>query len=346
MTFEETALGLYADIVERERIECDMHVTRAFDICMTKEGAESAKLDYQARLAASPASIKQGNVRPVHDPVELQEITGVKGGLWGASYPAGHLWPYKLATARESLFVQRHSLTRLVIRLALGNGLNLQTYTPVRSLARSEADPSRWTVETARGSISTSSVVIATNAYTSSVLPEMRSKIIPVRGTVCSITPPASHLSGMLPGPLKYTYGIRFGTGEVDYMIPRQGRGGIPGRGDHSIILGGAKGCFLKDTNTWYNNKRDDLEMPGARKYFQGYMNKHFVGWGKTESGNVDRVWSGGRSFYYILTMFGRLIFESWAILTTCYHMWASIPSGLVCSYAPGSPVTVSRELT
>ena len=101
MTFEETALGLYADIVERERIECDMHVTRAFDICMTKEGAESAKLDYQARLAASPASIKQGNVRPVHDPVELRELTGVRGGLWGASYPAGHLWPYKLATARE-----------------------------------------------------------------------------------------------------------------------------------------------------------------------------------------------------------------------------------------------------
>lgn len=79
-------------------------------------------------------------------------------------------------------------------------------------------------------------------------------------------------------------------------MIPRQGRGNVPGRGDHSIILGGAKGCFLKDTDEWYNNKRDDLEMPGVRKYFQGYMSKYFAGWGKTESGNVDRVWSGGES--------------------------------------------------
>jgi hypothetical protein len=78
-----------------------MHVTRAFDICMTKEGAESASLDYQARLAASPGSIQRGDVRVLSDPVELESVTGIKGGLWGASYPAGHLWPYKLATARE-----------------------------------------------------------------------------------------------------------------------------------------------------------------------------------------------------------------------------------------------------
>lgn len=101
MTFEENALGLYADIVERERIDCDMRVTRAFDICMTKEGAEAAKLDYQARLAASSASVEQGDVRPVSDPGKLEKITGIRGGLWGASYPAGHLWPYKLATACE-----------------------------------------------------------------------------------------------------------------------------------------------------------------------------------------------------------------------------------------------------
>lgn len=101
MSFEEAALGQYAEIVQREGIDCDMHVTRAFDICMTKDGAEAAKSDFQARSAAFPESMKKGNVQEVADPAKLEKITGIKGGYWGASYPAGHLWPYKLATGRE-----------------------------------------------------------------------------------------------------------------------------------------------------------------------------------------------------------------------------------------------------
>lgn len=77
-------------------------------------------------------------------------------------------------------------------------------------------------------------------------------------------------------------------------MIPRQGRGRVSGRGDRSIILGGAKGCFLNDIDIWYDNKHDDEEMPGVKKYFEGFMEKHFVGWKGNERGNVDHVWSGG----------------------------------------------------
>lgn len=77
-------------------------------------------------------------------------------------------------------------------------------------------------------------------------------------------------------------------------MIPRQGRGSIPGRGDQSLILGGAKGCFLSSPDEWYDNKYDNEEMPGVRKYFEQYMAKHFIGWNGNERGNVDHVWSGG----------------------------------------------------
>jgi hypothetical protein len=83
-------------------------------------------------------------------------------------------------------------------------------------------------------------------------------------------------------------------VGDVDYMISRQGRRGISGAGDQSIILGGAKSVFLDKHEQWYDNINDDEEMPGVRRYFEGAMKRMFVGWDGNEHGNVDRVWTGG----------------------------------------------------
>jgi glycine/D-amino acid oxidase-like deaminating enzyme len=165
----------------------------------------------------------------------------------------------------------------------------LQTYTPATELKRS-SDGS-WIVKTPRGEIRTPLVLATTNAYTGSILPDFKKKIIPVRGTASSITPPPSHSFFGVPGPLRYTYGFRHGVGDVDYMIARQGHK-TPGRGDKSIILGGAKGTFLKDHELWYNNINDDQLMPKARDYFENFMQPRFVGWNGDEK-NVDTVWSG-----------------------------------------------------
>lgn len=167
--------------------------------------------------------------------------------------------------------------------------MNLQTYTPVTSIE--SKTPTHSIVKTSRGDISATLVIAASNAYTASFLPDFRSKIIPIRGTASSIRPAQSHSLAGNPGPLKYTYGFRHGTGDVDYLIPRQGRT-ISGRGDNSIILGGAKSTFLKHHERWYNNINDNEEMPGARKYFEDFMPKNFVGW-NGDAGNVEKVWSG-----------------------------------------------------
>lgn len=168
--------------------------------------------------------------------------------------------------------------------------MNLQTYTPAIGL---EKDGELWKVQTERGSIKAPLVVVSTNAYTSSVLPEFKDLIIPVRGTACSVTPPEGHQLGGLPGPFRYSYGFRYGQGEVDYMIPRQGRGRVPGVGDRSLILGGAKGAYLNDLGKWYNNKNDNEIIPGSEDYFKGYLQKVFKEW-KGDETNVDRVWTGG----------------------------------------------------
>lgn len=174
--------------------------------------------------------------------------------------------------------------------------MNLQTYTPATGLDPSTADPNRWIVHTARGDIDTKIVIVTTNAYTSSMLPEFKEKIVPVRGTACSITPAESHSPAGVRGTIPYSYGFRHATGDTDYMIARQG-GPVTGRGDRSIILGGAKSMFLKDEKLWYNNIHDDEEMPGARKYFERFMKKHFADWNGNSRGNVDLVWSGGEWF-------------------------------------------------
>ncbi|WWC87051.1 uncharacterized protein L201_001936 [Kwoniella dendrophila CBS 6074] len=280
LSFEASALKQYADIVTKEDISCDMNVTRAFDICFKQDDAIEAKKDFEARIKDFPNYVKEQDIRTVDDPKELEMLTGVKGGYYGASYPAGHLWPYKLATS--------------LIRISIGKGLNLQTHTPVLSTRESKFHSGKWEVRTDRGIITCSQIVIASNAYTSGFLPEFKDLIFPVRGTVSSITPSKNFQKGSLPGPLKYTYGFRHGKGEVDYMIPRQGRGRIPGLGNQSIILGGSKGTYLKDLNQWYNNKNDNQQLPGAENYFKNFMKNYFIGWNDgNENGNVDKVWSG-----------------------------------------------------
>ncbi|KAK7754730.1 hypothetical protein SLS62_003288 [Diatrype stigma] len=105
---------------------------------------------------------------------------------------AASLWPYKLVA-----FV----LERL---LAAGR-FNLQTKTPVTGLSSSPSpSPSLrqttaaaapaanllWTAHTPRGSVTAPRVLLATNAYTSHLLPPFADLIVPVRGQVSSLKPP------------------------------------------------------------------------------------------------------------------------------------------------------------
>ena len=95
--FEEAALRHYVEIVEREKIDCDLHVTRAFDCLFDKEDAEGARLDFEARAKHHPEAVKRADLRLTDD---LETQGHVKGSVWSANFPAGHLWPYKLATSR------------------------------------------------------------------------------------------------------------------------------------------------------------------------------------------------------------------------------------------------------
>lgn len=269
--------------------------------------AAAGRQAFYERRKDFPLSIVAGGLEEISDPQALEKLSGMKGGKWGITYPAGHLWPYKLAAGRASIPVvsvfPRAKATDCsvsfpslpVAKVNLKAGLNLQTHTPVQSITPATSSSVLWTVNTSRGGLQARTLIIATNGYTSGILPDFKNKIFPVRGTACSITPPASHSIGSLPGPFRMSYGLRFGKGQSDYMIPRQGRGRISGKGDKSLILGGAKGLFQHDEKVWYDSNRDDQQIEGARKYFEEYGRKHFVGW-SGDGSEVDHVWTGSQS--------------------------------------------------
>lgn len=209
-------------------------------------------------------------------------------------HTASRLWPYKLIV---------HMLKR-----AVSQGANLQTHTPVSKISESRDSEGYWTVSTPRGSIKARSVVVASNAYTSGIVPEYKDIITPVRGMCSRIVVPKPPTR-----PINSSYLLRFNAGDFDYLIPRP---------DGSIVVGGGQSTYLKDQSSWLNNFDDSKMIEAATKYFDGYMQRHFQGYENTGA-YTERVWSGGLwstylSNTYLMTVLltNEVDSQSWASQT------------------------------
>lgn len=165
-----------------------------------------------------------------------------------------------------------------LLQRAVERGVNLQTNTPMESVSDEPNSDGRWTVTTSRGPIEAYKVVFATNGYTSALIPELKDRIVPVRGLCCRIVSPKSH-----PPSLLTTSTIRFNDHEYDYLIPRA---------DGSIVVGGARRDYYTKLNEWFNCYDDSDLIEPAKSYFDGYMQRHFVGW-EHSAAYVDQIWTG-----------------------------------------------------
>ncbi|KAI1039728.1 hypothetical protein LB505_012049 [Fusarium chuoi] len=150
----------------------------------------------------------------------------------------------------------------------------------VVSVSETQDATGQWTLSTSRGEVRARKVVFATNAYTGSLLPEYKSKIIPYRAICSRIKTPGPHPL------LNNTYALRFSDWNFDYLIPRL---------DGSIIVGGARDAYIRSVDSWYGNVDDTQVIDEARSYFDGYMQKHFHGW-EDSGAYVDDIWTGSKS--------------------------------------------------
>lgn len=160
------------------------------------------------------------------DAERLKELRVV--GAAGAVYQtcAAKCWPYKLVAWILEELIREEEVAR---QASDGETLfNLQTNTPVTALQR--LDDGSWTVQTPRGHVRAKNVLLATNAYTSHLLPHMVELIVPVRGQVSALARPSNGVQ------LQHSYGwIDHGGGD-NYLIHRdEGDDGGP------LIFGGER---------------------------------------------------------------------------------------------------------
>ena len=138
---------------------------------------------------------------------------------------AAKLSPYKL-------------VSWILETLIKGFKLNLQTNTPVLDISRPNPSYTEWSVNTPRGTILTSHVHLAINAYTSRLSPQFSELIIPVRGQMSALSSPTL----LLDRPLKHTYSF-IGTMQQakiqdDYLIQRPV---TEAKADGQLMFGGGR---------------------------------------------------------------------------------------------------------
>lgn len=168
-----------------------------------------------------------------------------------------------------------------LLDIVVKRGANLQTHTPVTDISEKPLPDDRWLVTTERGSVRAKKVILATNGYTPKLAPQFEHHIVPVRGICSRIVVPEGRVAPFLP----QTYSVRQGPGMYDYLIPRN---------DGSIVVGGAKSKFWTDRSHWYNVSDDSKLIEPAKDYFDGLMQRTFIGW-EDSGAKVDKVWTGSK---------------------------------------------------
>ena len=107
---------------------------------------------------------------------KAKEAFGLKNVVGAGVGPGSAVFPYRLWTGIWSLLLDGYR-----------DRLSIETFTPALKVSEAsvvEGTSNRYLVRTPRGEIKTTHVVYCTNAFTSHLLPSLRGKLFPYRGTM------------------------------------------------------------------------------------------------------------------------------------------------------------------
>ncbi|RCI09166.1 hypothetical protein L249_1505 [Ophiocordyceps polyrhachis-furcata BCC 54312] len=218
--FELATHDMLAELVGKEGIACDWHEVGGVHALLTAAELEAART--QIRRLEGQADLRDKAVL-VEDREALRELRlgeAVVGAV--VQKVAATCWPYKLVAAvLESLLEKDDGM------------MNLQTGTPVR------------------GDLSAPDVVLATNGYTSYLVPGMADLIVPVQGQVCALRPPSDDAE-----ELKHSHSW-LPTASDDYLMQRPGSKGL-------LIFGGER-CSVPGGRIGISHDDDVDPVIGAR---------------------------------------------------------------------------------
>ncbi|KAJ6592795.1 DAO-domain-containing protein [Mycena capillaripes] len=262
------------EFVGKEKVDCDLWVGDTLDVAMSEEVASKAAAVFEAYKAYGG---KVDHVSYISDPAEAEKVSRLKGAkaLW--AWKASTLYPWKLVAH--------------IMKICLNKGANLQTWTPVTSVTASAETPGLWDVNTARGAISTPTVVYATNAYTSSVLPAFAKYIQPTAHMCNKVVPPRAFAGGKA---LQNSYGVLAAGGGLYSINPRCSADGIVLFGGSNPNQGQLKAYLDADPNRLFDDSLSNFKPVTAA--VEDLTSASFEGWidGLPAPGvGTEYSWSG-----------------------------------------------------
>lgn len=236
--FEIKNVAAVKSYIEENNVDCEWRSVTGCRTFWTKSTFEAAQTEINKLYKSHPEIAKQVTVST--DPKVLK-ANRVKPECSGVTLTqgAGQLWPYKYVTF-------------IVEKLVREGKLNVQTHTPVLEIEG-------HSVNTSRGTIEAKQIILATNGYTSHLLPEFQSLIVPVRCEMSALHPPTQD---RLPN----SYGmVAFGDGNPehdDYLVQRPF---YNGRGGHLMFGGGRSQAMYNCVGI----TDDDIVDPGEADYLR-----------------------------------------------------------------------------
>ncbi|OJJ46865.1 hypothetical protein ASPZODRAFT_24961 [Penicilliopsis zonata CBS 506.65] len=129
--------------------------------------------EYKWSVAEFNAAVPElaGMVKLI-DGREAVETLKFTSSVGAAQQPAGAMWPYRLITGIFVALVKKYSAR-----------FTIETNTPVTGVTYN-AEEGEYTLSTPRGSVRARRVVHCTNAFASHLLPSLRGRLFPLRGTM------------------------------------------------------------------------------------------------------------------------------------------------------------------
>ncbi|KAM0468248.1 hypothetical protein ACHAP7_011077 [Fusarium lateritium] len=209
-----------ADFVQLHKIDCDFKPVETAEIFKTQERLDRAEELIKIRREVSQRRPDAGIAvnQKLLKGKKAQEAFGIPGIVGATIYPAFTQNPYLLVCE--------------MLELSLGKGLNLQTNTTVTTIDQGD---DLWSVHTQRGAVQARNVILATNAYTNALYPQLASTgfLVPSQRQLAAIRPGSKAQD--LPAMDKSCALSDYNSG--DYFLVRQA--GLHGAGD--IVYGGGE---------------------------------------------------------------------------------------------------------
>ncbi|KAL6921028.1 hypothetical protein ACHAPO_006254 [Fusarium lateritium] len=264
---EQANVQAMADFVCLNDIQCDFTLVETAEVFKTTEKFSVAvdtvkfRQAFRQRRPESEIAINQ----MVLQGKEAQQAFGIPDIVGATTYRAYTQNPYLLVCN--------------MLELSLAKGLNLQTNTTVTQITKQDDD---WEITTQRGSVQAKNVILATNAYTNVLYPDLAATgfLVPSRRQVSAIRP--GDKAHELPALRKSCALSDYNGG--DYFLVREA--GTRGGGD--ILYGGGEHI---DKGTGCT---DDSEINSEIAEYLHHAAGNYIGrdnWGK--DGEVVNDWVG-----------------------------------------------------